>query len=189
MVIGLAEELVFRELILGTLNDSFGDTNLGMWLSLLVSSLLFGVQHICNIHTGASLQSVLIQVAYATLIGIALGAVYLRTKSLWIVAFLHGLQDFFGFFYNIFYGYVDYGKMLKQGSIKQIGYYIPAMVVGIFLLRKGVKSEKIMWKNRILKKIVLTVSVVFVLAVVGTFTYLSTMSAMDRTVMLQKLFR
>lgn len=121
--------MVFRVLILGTLNDNFGDTNPGMWISLLTSGLLFGFQHIGNVRTGASVQSVMIQIAYATLLGIALGAVYLRTKSLWIVAILHGLQDFFGFFYNIFYGYVDYGKMLNQGSARQILYYIPAAVV------------------------------------------------------------
>lgn len=189
VAIGVAEELVFRVLILGTLNDSFGDTNPGMWISLFVSSLLFGFQHIGNVRTGASVQSVMIQIAYATLLGIALGAVYLRTKSLWIVAFLHGLQDFFGFFYNIFYGYVDYGKMLNQGSARQILYYIPAVVVGIILLRKGVKSREIGWRNQTLKKIALVLSAAFVLAVVGTFTYLGTMSSLDRTVMLQRLLR
>ena len=37
--------------------------------------------------------------------------------------------------------------------------------------------------------IALVLSAVYVLAVVGTFTYLGTMSSLDRTVMLQRLFR
>lgn len=79
--------------------------------------------------------------------------------------------------------------MLNQGSARQILYYIPAVVVGIILLRKGVKSREIGWRNQTLKKIALVLSAAFVLAVVGTFTYLGTMSSLDRTVLLQRLLR
>lgn len=85
MVVVLApilEELIFRGLILrGMLN-----ANISPWVAIILSSLLFGIAHLNPW-----------QFLGAGMIGLALGFIYWRTQSLWLVIFLHSLNNFIAF--------------------------------------------------------------------------------------------
>lgn len=85
MVVVLApilEELIFRGLILrGMLN-----ANISPWVAIILSSLLFGIAHLNPW-----------QFLGAGMIGLALGFIYWRTQSLWLVIFLHALNNFIAF--------------------------------------------------------------------------------------------
>ncbi len=95
LAVGLTEELIFRGLIARMIYERYCHSAVGVWLSVLLSSLLFGSVHIINAIDGqAALGSVLIQMVGATALGMCLAAIYLRTKSLWTVALLHGYMDF-----------------------------------------------------------------------------------------------
>ena len=93
--VGITEELTFRGLIAGILYDKYGATPAGVWLSVVASSLLFGVLHLSNAVGGAAdLSGVLIQMVGAIALGMCLAALYFRCRNLWAVAAVHGFMDF-----------------------------------------------------------------------------------------------
>ena len=91
--VGITEELAFRGLIAGMLYDKYGATPAGVWLSVMVSSLLFGLVHLTNA-VGADLSGVMIQMVGATALGMCFSALYFRCRNLWAVAAVHGFMDF-----------------------------------------------------------------------------------------------
>lgn len=91
--VGITEELTFRGLIAGMFYDKYGATPAGVWLSVMASSLLFGLAHLSNA-VGADLSGVLIQTVGAIALGMCLSALYFRCRNLWAVAAVHGFMDF-----------------------------------------------------------------------------------------------
>lgn len=91
--VGIFEDFLIRGLSLNILLDKFGKTKKGVWLSVFLSSLFFGLIHFTNLMTGASFTGVLIQVISATCIGMYFASIYLRSGSVWTPAFLHGFYD------------------------------------------------------------------------------------------------
>ena len=79
---GVCEELLFRGFIIGALGDS-----LGVIVSLLLSSLLFGL---CHVYQGW------MNVLRTSIIGLILGLIFTLTESLWVVIALHALVDIYG---------------------------------------------------------------------------------------------
>ena len=77
--VGITEELTFRGMIAGMFYEKYGATPAGVWLSVMASSLLFGLVHITNAIGGAaSLSGVLIQMVGAIALGMCLAALYFR---------------------------------------------------------------------------------------------------------------
>ncbi|RUO55926.1 CPBP family intramembrane glutamic endopeptidase [Pseudidiomarina homiensis] len=79
---GVCEELLFRGFIIGALGDS-----LGVVVSLILSSLLFGL---CHVYQGW------MNVLRTGIIGLVLGVIFILTESLWVVIALHALVDIYG---------------------------------------------------------------------------------------------
>lgn len=95
LAVGITEELAFRGLMTRMIFEKYGRSAVGVWLSVLLSSLLFGAVHITNAAEGGDiLGGVLVQAVNAVALGMCLGAIYLRTNSLWTVALLHAYMDF-----------------------------------------------------------------------------------------------
>lgn len=93
--VGITEELTFRGMIAGMFYEKYGATPAGVWLSVMASSLLFGLVHITNALNGAaSLSGVLIQMVGAIAMGMCFAALYFRCRNLWAVAAVHGFMDF-----------------------------------------------------------------------------------------------
>ncbi len=92
MLIGIAEEFFFRGLVAQTLLEHFGTSRTGVWQTCLLTAVLFGCGHLVNI-IGSDTFGVLMQCVAAGAIGLLLTAVYLRTRNIWVVAFLHGFTD------------------------------------------------------------------------------------------------
>lgn len=93
--IGVTEELAFRGLVTRMIFDKYGHTRGGIWLTALVSGMLFGAMHLMNAIGGEiPLAGVLVQVIGATALGMCLGAIYIRGGNLWSVAAIHGFMDF-----------------------------------------------------------------------------------------------
>jgi membrane protease YdiL (CAAX protease family) len=84
MLTGIFEELVARCVWLRILEEW-----LGTWLALLISALFFGFAHAGN--TGATLWS---SVAIALEAGLLLGAGFILTRRLWLVAGMHAAWNF-----------------------------------------------------------------------------------------------
>ena len=73
IVTGFTEELIFRVLPMSRLGKAFGAV-----FSVMISSLIFGVAHITPI-----------AIFYATLLGVLLGIIYHKYKSIWPCAIVH----------------------------------------------------------------------------------------------------
>ena len=85
----LFEETIFRAIQIDKLKRS-GKAPMTV---LLISSAVFAAVHLTNI-AGMTLINVLIQVAYAFVIGFLLGAIYIRTEDFATVVLIHFLIDF-----------------------------------------------------------------------------------------------
>lgn len=101
MSAGICEELLFRGFFLAVFAEP-----LGVWVSLVLGSFLFGL---CHLYQGWA------NVLRTGVIGLVLGIIYVFTESLWVVIALHALMDIFG---GVL-GYVVHmhGKCVSEAAI------------------------------------------------------------------------
>ena len=92
--IGIAEEFLCRGWLQNEFIERYGDTKKHIVLSLLFSSLIFGLIHFSNMLAGQDLFTTIVQVIQATSAGLLLGSIYYKTKNIWAVIFLHSIYDF-----------------------------------------------------------------------------------------------
>lgn len=134
--VGVTEELTFRGMIAGMFYEKYGATPAGVWLSVMASSLLFGLVHITNAIGGAaSLSGVLIQMVGAIALGMCLAALYFRCRNLWAVAAVHGFMDFCALLTSgVFQGdsLTDIIDGYSAVSLVSFGIYV---VIALILLR------------------------------------------------------
>ncbi|QCE43055.1 CPBP family intramembrane glutamic endopeptidase [Psychroserpens sp. NJDZ02] len=91
------EEFVFRGFILGIFILNFPKTRIGVFKSVALSGLIFGLMHIINLWTfeGQTIKGILNQVYATTCFGIMYGATYLKTRSILTLGILHFISNFF----------------------------------------------------------------------------------------------
>ena len=90
-LVAVLEEVLFRGMLLRTLEQE-----LGTWIALALSALIFGGAHLLN--ENASLWSA---TAIAVESGILFGAVYIFTRALWLPIGLHWAWNYFeGYVYG-----------------------------------------------------------------------------------------
>ncbi len=92
MAPGIAEEVIFR-LIPISIAMRGKDREKMIKISIIVTSLLFGLAHAINFSDGAALSSTAIQVVYTFGLGILFSAIYLRTGNIWVTMILHTILD------------------------------------------------------------------------------------------------
>jgi len=105
----IAEEILFR----GAIYNLFKD-NIGKYVALFVSSVLFALIHL-NIY----------QASYTLFIGLFLGIILMKTGSLWLPVIFHIVYNFFGGIFGVF----DQ-KLMELLFLKT--YIIPA--IGVILI-------------------------------------------------------
>lgn len=86
---GIFEEVIFRGILIDRLQKS-GESPRYV---LIASALLFGVIHLTNA-LGMDLPSLLVQALYSTVIGLFLGAIYIRSSDIATVILAHTAIDF-----------------------------------------------------------------------------------------------
>lgn len=91
------EEFVFRGFILGIFILNFHKTRIGIFKSVALSGLIFGLMHIINLWTfeGQTIKGIINQVYATTCFGIMYGATYLKTRSILTLGLLHFISNFF----------------------------------------------------------------------------------------------
>jgi uncharacterized protein len=85
LLIAVFEEVAFRGLLFRLVENG-----LGSWGALIVSAIFFGGAHLGN--PGATLGS---SIAIAVEAGVLLGAIYMATRSLWMVIGVHWAWNYF----------------------------------------------------------------------------------------------
>lgn len=94
--VGIREECIYRATFQNIVAKKYATSVKGIWISVLVSAVLFGLCHISNLFFGMHPLSVLSQVTSAFCIGVLFSAVYLRSGSLWAPILVHTLTDIAG---------------------------------------------------------------------------------------------
>lgn len=96
--IGVAEESMFRGLVLGGLLAALGKDRRGVCAAVIVSSVLFGTAHIewltLDYADPISLAQALLKVVQTGILGFFLATTTLRTGSIVGPAILHGLSNY-----------------------------------------------------------------------------------------------
>jgi len=87
VAVGFNEEIWFRGLLMAALRQ------LGARRSVVGSSVIFGALHLTNVFTGQPLPHLLVQFAFACLVGFVLAEIVALTRSLWIGIVWHVVYD------------------------------------------------------------------------------------------------
>lgn len=94
ILIGLFEEFLFRGWFQKSLIKKFGKDRKHIILSIVITSVVFGLIHMTNIFSGQPLATTILQTISAIAIGITLGAIYFRSNNIFSVAMIHSFWDF-----------------------------------------------------------------------------------------------
>jgi len=95
LTIGFAEEFVFRGFIFPVLLRTFWKFRGAVYLSVFISSLMFGLVHYVHLFSQPSnFSGITSQVIFAVSIGVFLSGIMLRTSSIIIPSLLHALINF-----------------------------------------------------------------------------------------------
>ena len=123
------EEVLFRGIFIYNLKESgASDTK-----CLYVSALLFSLIHLTNI-VGGDVASTLLQVIYSFVIGLFLGAVYLKNRSLLQVILCHFLIDFSNRIYD--------GTAGTANTVQIVIFAIVLIALAVYSLFLFKKKEK-----------------------------------------------
>lgn len=94
LVTGFTEEVVFRGVIYNTISECFDTySKKNVYISMIISSIIFGLMHMSNIFSGVSLAGAIVQAGCAFGVGLYFCAIYVRCNNIWSVIVLHGLND------------------------------------------------------------------------------------------------
>lgn len=94
LMLGLSEELLMRGTITRILAEKFGKEGKGMWLTVLIGAVFFGLYHLPNYQSSHDLEATLLQVIGTAMTGMLLCAIYVKWGNLLGVIILHSTIDF-----------------------------------------------------------------------------------------------
>lgn len=94
LMVGLSEELLMRGTLTRLLAEKFGKEGKGMWLTVLIGALLFGLYHLLNYRSTHNIKAVLLQVIGTSMMGMFLCAIYVKWGNLLGVIVLHTTHNF-----------------------------------------------------------------------------------------------
>ena len=135
ILVGVAEELVFRGIIAQTLLERYGTARAGVWKACLISGVLFGAAHLSNL-IGSAPFGVLMQCVFAGSLGVLFAAIYFRTGNLWVLVFLHGAQDAASLLAGGLYGTENMSTAVSSYDSTMLLSVLVYLIPTFFLLRK-----------------------------------------------------
>lgn len=141
LMVGFAEEYLFRGLLLPLFLKKYGMRANGIFISILLTSLFFGVFHLINLTKGDPISQVLVQVIFASFIGFFFGALLLKTKKLIPISITHGLINFF-FSLSLLPAFTPFQDETNDTvSFAPIILFLPLFIVGLLIYKKLDKKE------------------------------------------------
>lgn len=149
---GVFEETLCRGVVQTLFIQKWGNTKKGIYVSVLLSSFLFGLFHIVHFFLGhMNLTASIAQVMYATFIGVFMGTCVLRNKSIIPTMLVHAIIDITGDLQEIAVnGGIRKDELIMSIPDAALGVALmsPLLFYGLFILRKCtckevVDSEKI----------------------------------------------
>lgn len=98
--VGLFEEVVIRAILVGHMMHHWKNDPRRISKTVIWSSVIFGVLHIGNFFSNP--LGTVMQIFYATGLGLLFAAAYIRTRNLWCCILIHSIIDFCGAIPKIF---------------------------------------------------------------------------------------
>ena len=135
---GLLEEYVWRGIILNVFLSAWGKKIKGIYISVLLSSVCFGLCHYMNLLMGQDFITTTQQVISATCMGVFLAALLLNTSCLEVPVLVHGLCNFSNFLMNEILGW-NY-SVWKYDNILQWVLAIGYLSIGLFFVYRYGKT-------------------------------------------------
>jgi membrane protease YdiL (CAAX protease family) len=137
---GWVEEVLCRGVVVSALLRKWGQTRKGIYLSVLVSSILFGAVHLLNFLAGRKpLLNTATQITFAIFFGVIFAACLLRNRAIWPVIMLHAAVDWAGTLREVSVGgglrTLEPAMSLENAAIS-ILITLPLFLYGLFILRK-----------------------------------------------------
>lgn len=151
MLVGVAEELVFRGIVAETLLEHFGTDRVGVWKACLLSGVLFGGAHLTNLF-GSAPFGVLMQCVFAASLGTLFAAIYFRTGNLWVTIFLHAAMDITSMLIGGLYGTTTVSESVSTYDASMLASVAVYLIPTVFLLRKKKLPEVQLYWGGIVKK-------------------------------------
>ncbi|MEZ4778578.1 MAG: CPBP family intramembrane glutamic endopeptidase [Flavobacteriaceae bacterium] len=134
--IGISEELSIRGFLQSHLIKQLGNTKRNIVLSIIASSLFFGLLHLINFNKG--LYGELSQVCFATFIGVMFGALLIITKRIYPLIIIHSIIDFVAKLDST--GVPIKQKIWESMSIENAVLstllVLPSLIYGLFLMKR-----------------------------------------------------
>lgn len=93
--VGIMEELYLRGLLQNVVEKCFGERKNASLYAILIASALFGLGYIFGA-LGQPIAAVICKTVWAAALGIYFGAVYVKTKNLWVPIILHFIVNLCG---------------------------------------------------------------------------------------------
>lgn len=141
LMVGFAEEFIFRGLLQPLFLKKYGSRKNGIFMSILLTSVFFGVFHLINLAKNDNVGQVLVQVVFAMFIGFFFGVLVLKTNKLIPIAITHGLINFF-FSLTFLPGLNTVQEEAADTvSFAPIILFLPLFIIGLFIYRKLNKKE------------------------------------------------
>ncbi len=123
---GIVEEIFFRGIILTNLSPY------GRGMAIIGSAFLFGLMHMNPA-----------QFFYTTLLGIVLGYIYVRTRSIWICILIHFTNNALGVLQQIFYqGNSTERATELMGTLMLSVMLVGLVSIGVLLIVRAAKRKK-----------------------------------------------
>ena len=95
LAVALFEEMAFRGVIFLGFAEKRRESRLGLFISIILSSAVFGAVHLLNLFTSSPI-AVLMQIGYSFLIGGMCSVVLIKTANIWHCVAVHAIFNFSG---------------------------------------------------------------------------------------------
>ncbi len=129
--VAIMEEIYLRGLLQNIIEKWFGIRNNAALFAVTISSALFGVGHIFGAF-GQPILTIICKVVWATALGIYFGAVYIKTRNLWIPIILHFIVDLCG----IPFCFSNSNQYPTIGLVCCLSMYLLLGIYGLYIIRK-----------------------------------------------------
>lgn len=145
--IGAAEEITMRGIVFNIIFNKYGKDRAGIWFCVIISGMLFGLLHLPNA-TVIAFSGVMIQVVKASGMGMLLCAIYLRTKNIWLLIFIHAFNDFLALVYSGIFDVTNLEDTIASNkSTEALGVII--YIIATFVLLRNSKLKEILGTEEI----------------------------------------
>ncbi|MDE6014775.1 MAG: CPBP family intramembrane metalloprotease [Acetatifactor sp.] len=129
--VGIMEELYLRGLLQNIIEKWFGERKSASLYAILIASTLFGLGHIFGA-LGQPIATVICKTVWATALGIYFGAVYVKTKNLWVPIVLHLIINLCG----IPFCFSTSNQYPSIALIACLASYILLGIYGVYIVRE-----------------------------------------------------